>query len=561
MIKLSEKIALGLIIITLLLPVPLTLLRHRVKSPEFDWIANRTLAGVTLKKGRPKADVGSWMNGELQKGINSLISEHFAGRELLIRVYDQLLYRSFDKSYMDEEQLIDGKHRDLFERDYLADFGHYTEPIPSEEAEALVVMMRHLSKRLKELGSCFVFVITPSKASLYPEDIPDRYFTKLKAGDPGPSNYEILVSSLKRYEIPYVDGRQITIEHKESFPVRVFPKTGTHWTRAVAYFSTAALLETIERESGREMPELSETIESVDGRPDDVDDDLFGLLNLIEKPKQRYQHPIFQIADNWPKRKGIVTFVGGSFVGQIKNDLEAAEVFERINYYFYFNLSKTRDPGTIVSPVDENAIPWSEDFWNTAAVVLEANEQAIGGRHLRAFLMAAVAALEEKLPQEQTTDDHLHPFSWAFGAGGNGRSLPKKGLELPDHELTWVSGQEAEIDSPSPQKDAELELIVEAKPFLGDGESKRIVKVEANGIPVGTLTLDDPSLQFYSLSLPAAANQNSSIKLRFSCSPAASRAEGGKLHKLGLARLALVPIALPTVPQIDENHATVLNCK
>jgi alginate O-acetyltransferase complex protein AlgJ len=563
MIKLPEKIALSFIIITLLLPIPLTLLLHAVKlSPQFDWIANRTLAGVTMKEEQPKADLGSWMSGELQKGINSLVSEHFAGRELFIRAYDEFLYRAFDKSYMDKEELIDGKHRDLFERDYLADFGHFTEPVASEETEALVVMMKHLSKRLKELGSCFVFVITPSKASLYPEDIPDRYRTRRQDGDPGQSNYEILVSLLRRYEIPYVDGRQITIEHKGSFPVRVFPKTGTHWTRAVAYFTTAALLKTIERESGRAMPELLESITGIDGRPDDVDDDLFSLLNLIERPNERYVHPVFQLANNWPKRKGILTFVGGSFVGQMKNNLEAAEVFQQINYYFYFNLYKRKSPGNIVSPVDENAIPWAEDFWNSQAVVLEANEQAIGGRHLRAFLMDALTALEQKLPQERETDDHpLRPFCWTFGAEGNGASLPKKGFEVPDHEFTWISSREAEIEAPSPQPNAELELILEAIPFLGDGESRRIVKVEANGIPAGTLTLDDPSVQFYSLRLPVAANHNSSIKLRFSSSLPASRAKGGKLVEMGLARLALVPTNVSFSQQMAENEAAVLHRK
>ena len=563
MIKLSERIVLGLIIITLLLPMPVTLLVHCVKdhlSPQFDWIANRTLFGVSIKKQRPQIDGKNWLNGDLQKGINSFVSEHFAGRELLIRVYDQFLYRLFDKSYIDES-IIDGKHRNLFSGGDLAVFGHYTEPIPSEKAEALAVMMKYLSKRLKELGSCFVFVVTPTKASVYPEDVPDRYLTKLNRGDRGQLDYDILVPLLKRYEVPYVDGRQITIEHKESIPVRAFAKTGLHWTRAVAFFSAAALLKTIERESGREMPELSESVESVDGQPDDTDDDLFRLLNLIERPKQRYLHPIFKIAENWKKRKETLTFVGGSFVGQIESDLEAAELFERINYYFYFKAYKTRYPGRVVSPVDENAIPWKEDFWNTAAVVLEANETAIESEHLRAFLIAALAALEQKLPQERRTDDHLRPFSWAFGAGGNGDSLPKKGFELPAHELTWISSQEAEIASPSPQQNAELELILEAVPFLGDGETKRIVKVEANGIPAGTLTLDDPSLQFCSLPIPAAANQNSTIRLRFSFSPAASPARGGRLLQMGLARLALVPIKLPIVSEIDGNHETVLNRK
>src|SRR5271170_5830066 len=99
MVKSFEKLILGLIIVTLVLPIPVTLLVHCVKdhlSPQFDWIANRTLCGVSIKRQRPKIDFTSWLNGDLQKGVNSFVSEHFVGREFLIRGYNQLLYRFCD---------------------------------------------------------------------------------------------------------------------------------------------------------------------------------------------------------------------------------------------------------------------------------------------------------------------------------------------------------------------------------------------------------------------------------------------------------------------------------
>ena len=449
MIKLSEKLFLALIIVTLLLPAPLTLWIHgeklgphllptrltrlidRVKlEPQFDWIANRTLYGVTIKSDLPSVNLASWMSGDLQKGLNTLVSDNFAGRELLVRIYNQTLYSAFHKSYMNFEMIIPGKDGDLFERNYLLFHGGFREPIPNGENEALVVMMKYLSERLKELGSCFVFVITPNKANVYPEGIPDRYLEKIKNGKQGSTDYENLVPLLKRYSVPYVDGREITLAHKETLSVRAFSKTGTHWSRAVAFFTTAALLKTIERESGREMPQLSESIESVDQRPDYTDDDLLNLLNIIQKPKQRYLHPVFQIPDSWPRRKGILTFIGGSYVGQMLNALESAQVFDRINYYFYFIMSRQRFPGDIFSSVDENAIPWQEDFWNTRAVVLEANEYAIDGRHIRSFLMAALAALQQNRPQERGVDDPPRPLSWGFGAGENGNSLAKKGFSI-----------------------------------------------------------------------------------------------------------------------------------
>ncbi len=560
MIKPSEKIFLALIIVTFLLPAPLSALDPwlalNVATPQFDWIANRTLSGITIKNDLPSVSLASWLSGDLQKGLNTLVSENFAGRELLIRIYNQTLYSVFHKSYMYFEMIIPGKHGNLFERNYLAVYGRFDEPIPNAEAEALVVMMKYLSERLKELGSCFVFVITPSKATIYPEDIPDRFLAKSESRERRPTNYEVLVPLLQKYRVPYVDGREITLDHKGAFPVRAFPKTGTHWTRAVAFFTTAALLKTIERESGREMPQLSESVESIDRRPDYLDDDLFNLLNLIQKPNQRYLHPNFQIPEGWSRSIGTLTIVGGSFVSTIRDSLATANVFERINHYSYFRDSRYRLPDNILDPVDENAIPWKEDFWNTRAVVLEANEEAMARRHLPAFLMAALAALQQERPQERGDDDPPRPLSWGFGASENGSALAKKGFGSPEHQLTWISGPDAEIDLPSPAENSELQLILEAMPFLGDGAAERIVKVEANGIPVGALDLVDPSVQFYSLTIKAAANTAPSLKLHFSLSPAPS---DGRLPEIGLARLALVPIKLPASRAAAENCATVMN--
>jgi hypothetical protein len=573
MIKLSEKLFLALIIMTLLLPAPLALWMHgerlgqhlfpvrltrltdRAKlAPQFDWIANRTLSGITIKNDLPSVSLAGWLNGDLQKGLNTLVSENFAGRELLIRIFNQTLYSAFHKSYMYFEMIIPGKHGDLFERNYLAVYGRFDEPIPDAEAEALVVMMKYLSERLKELGSCFVFVITPSKASIYPEDIPDRFLAKSESRKRRLTNYEVLVPLLQKYRVPYVDGREITLEHKDTFPGRACPKTGTHWTRAVAFFTTAALLKTIERESGREMPQFSESVQSIDHHPDFVDDDLFNLLNLIQKPNQRYIHPGFQIREGWQRRSGILTIVGGSFLQAIRDSLASAHVFERINHYSYFRDNRYRLPDNTLDPVDENAIPWEEDFWNTTAVVLEANEEAMARRHLPAFLMATLAALQQKRPQEPGVNDPPRPLSWGFGAGENGGALAKKGFNSPEHQLTWISGHDAEVDLPSPATNTELQLILEAMPFLGDGGAERIVKVEANGIPVGALDLVDPSVQFYSLTIKAAANTAPSLNLHFSLSPVPSDA---RLPEIGLARLALVPIKLPVSRAAAENHVTV----
>jgi hypothetical protein len=557
--RLSEIFFSALIGVTLVLPASLTLWVHCTNpAHQFDWIANRTLVGVTLKSDLPPVTPASWLHGDLQKGISAFASEGFAGREFLIRIYNQILYHVFKKSYMVSGAIIRGKHDNLFELGYLAEYGRYQAPVKSKELEALVVMMKYLSLRLKEFGSCFVFVITPSKPTLCPEDIPDRYLTNLQRRPRKPTNYEILVPLLHEYEVPYIDGCRCTLEHKDMLPMRAFPKTGVHWNRATAFFTATDLLKTIEEESGRKMPQLSESVASIDRLPDYSDADLFELLNLIDKPHGRYLHPAIQIPENWPKRRGIVTFVGGSFTAAILEDLEMAQVFERMNFYSYFKLFRLQYPGRVRSSVSENSVPWEEEFLNTTAVVLEANEGAIWSGHIPAFLMAGLAALDQRKLKEPSTDSLARPFCWGFGVGQNGTSLKKKGFCDPEPDLTWISGQDAEIDLPSPQTDTELQLILQAAPFLGDDISKRVVKVEANGIPVGILELKNADSQFYSLTIKTAANRASSLKLHLSFSPAPSPVSGGiRSREISFTRLALVPIRIPASRASGENHATL----
>jgi len=93
-------------------------------------------------------------------------------------------------------------------------------------------------------------------------------------------------------------------------------------------------------------------------------------------------------------------------------------------------------------------------------------------------------------------------------------------------------------------------LIFEAKPFLRDDVPKRIAKVAVNGIPVGTLELVNSDFQFYSLTIKAAVNRSSILKLHLSFSPVPTQAPGAaRSLEIALARLALVPIEVPVSRQ------------
>jgi hypothetical protein len=342
--------------------------------------------------------INTWLNGHYQAGINALANEDFAGRESLIRWYNEIVYRLFRTSYMSNGHIIVGKHENLYEEDYLLSYGQFISALSRENVESLVAKMKRLSERLKEFGSCFVFVITPNKATIFPEDVPNRYSAPTKDGRAKGSNYATFIPILQRYQVAYVDGREITLAEKGNLPVPVFPRTGTHWTRAVALFSVNELLEVIRKETGRDLPEVVMSNHSVNHIPDDVDSDLFNLLNLNSDPGRgnRFLHALYRANPRTWRPSGTISIVGGSFVHQIAEILDQAAVFRRIAYFRYFKTERIEYPGFHTSLVDPNTIAWDGDFFQARAVVLEANEEAMNSPHLPEFLDAALSALDRK---------------------------------------------------------------------------------------------------------------------------------------------------------------------
>jgi hypothetical protein len=175
--------------------------------------------------------------------------------------------------------------------------------------------------------------------------------------------------------------------------------------------------------------------------------------------------------------------------------------------------------------------------------------------------MAALVALNKEAPREPSADHSLRPVAWGFGEDENGNALVKRGFNSPEHQMTCISGPDAEIDLPSPAQNTDLQLILEVVPFLGGGVSERIVTMEANGNPVGALGLVATSFEFYSLTIKAALNATPSLKLHFSIVPSSGVVRHDGSRELGLVRLALVPIKHPASQEADENPQTVVNRK
>ncbi|MBW0000476.1 MAG: hypothetical protein JO015_15360 [Verrucomicrobia bacterium] len=401
--RLIEKILVTLFLVLLGIPGILGLAFSSIPGLplEWRWLQNGSLAGVRQELKPTRLTSKSWFRTAFQEFATKKASETFFGRDMLIRSLNEVLYRGFRKSYMSGETLIVGNHRDLFQLHYLAYFGHLAPSASEGYLQHLTDDIVAARQRFRRLGSEIIVMITPSKTSLYPEDVPDRFRAHPGKDAATPAGYRRLAALLQQKGVPLVDGRALSLQRVHELPGRGFAKTGIHWTYPLACFTVQAVLDELGRLKGTRYASIEQRNLRVDHSPEGVDQDLFSLLNLLERPKESYLHADFRVSDEQAARPHSLTFVGGSFTHEIIEVIERSRAAGHVAYYNYFDTFVEHWPEqSLVQRPEVAQIPWERDFARADAVVLEVNEAAIvSSSHLTRFLQAAPEYLERVRPE------------------------------------------------------------------------------------------------------------------------------------------------------------------
>lgn len=219
-----------------------------------------------------------WLEGSFQKDCEDWYGENFVGRTFLVRTSNQLSYTLFDEvPFKGRAKLVLGKNRNLFAYQYIhAYYGR--DALPPVVLEAFAKDLRRFQDYLRGRGVAFLFMLTPSKASIYPEDIPDHLGEP--SGRPAPSDYEILLPLLAKHGVETFDGRAAALTLKKTSGHRLFATTGFHWNPFCALKITQDLLPRLEQILGRPLHRLALDRVDLQLKPRSGDADLTNLACL-----------------------------------------------------------------------------------------------------------------------------------------------------------------------------------------------------------------------------------------------------------------------------------------
>ncbi len=193
-------------------------------------IQENDLSGVVNIPPKTELSLETLLSRQFQADFEKNFQYNLTTRKALTRVYNQLLYSVFNST--DNKEIVVGRDNFLYEKMYPTALLTELTSQDRAELEEKINKLTTLNKLLKERGVTLVVRMSPSKASIYPENLPPAYsrFIKMQQdGDYAQNWYQAFREIISKTDIPFYDGHTLMQKLKKEGEI-VFTKGGTHWS-------------------------------------------------------------------------------------------------------------------------------------------------------------------------------------------------------------------------------------------------------------------------------------------------------------------------------------------
>lgn len=296
----------------------------------------KPLEGVVSKEKTVDLNWKTYLDGSFQDYLTEHAKRNTGFREFFIRNYNQICYSCFGK--FNNVNVIVGKDGELFTKMYIDDMTgqrikNYYITIDSAKAAARenVKTTLRLMDTLKQHGTDFLFIFTPSKTAVYPEYLPEPYCDQT-------SDFSLIdyyIELFKENNIPHIDFHNYFKHIKNTFPYPLYSKYGTHWAFSTIPMVTDSILRMMEAISGKRLPSIEVTDMNVTTKYFHQDRELEGQFNLLfPLSKPAIPNPKFILTDTIGKDKpNLVAIADSYFVAFEKTPF--LDAFSSWNYLKY----------------------------------------------------------------------------------------------------------------------------------------------------------------------------------------------------------------------------------
>ncbi|MFO1103759.1 MAG: alginate O-acetyltransferase [Methylocystis sp.] len=286
------------------------------------------LAGVAKPKPAPWT-FDAFLSGETQKAVSTNLGRMSPVFPISVRAKNQLVFSLFSVSAAPGVMI--GRSGQLFEDIYINEFCARDGGSDPSHLSAWSASLHEIQEMAQAHGKSFVYLISPSKAARYAEDLPKSAPCAARA-TVMPEKLAPYRAALDEAQLRYVDGPALIAAEKSRQPIALFPRGGSHWNSVGGALAM--------RDVTRALPASPIGVLDFTSAPAPeavgTDRDLLDLLNLLW-PDASY--PTSAIGRAGEKgdcaRTPRLLALGGSFLHQVLAAATLAPCPPQIDYWFY----------------------------------------------------------------------------------------------------------------------------------------------------------------------------------------------------------------------------------
>lgn len=295
--------------------------------------AQTKLYGVK-KTEKPNFTWRGFFSNEYQSEFTRYYEKGFANYAIAQKMYNQLFFYAFQKSTCPLIVITDGNN--LVHTNSTEEFLHRENELALDNAIAdYVDIIASISRKAKELGKSFVFLISPSKVN-FVQDAKNKRLNDVKAYHL--KTYNKLIKALAEKDVFVIDSYSLFKEYEtrstNEKPFPLFVKSGVHWTLSSTSLPGKMLYDHVAEKSTLPALEIAEYyqtnnceyVEELDG---------WNLLNIWSPVQSTFVYPKILTVHNENSAKLDVFMQGGSYSWAFIHFLNQIEMTNQSDVLFY----------------------------------------------------------------------------------------------------------------------------------------------------------------------------------------------------------------------------------
>jgi hypothetical protein len=323
------------------------------------------LKGDVSYPEKPQLKNNSWWEGDFQEMQNEYLNSFFGFRELAVRLNHQLYFNLFKKPKA--KAVVIGKENYLFEQSYI-DAYIGTDYVGDDSISNTLNRLSFINDTLEKLGKKLLIVFAPSKASFYPEYLPNDISIPNEK-----TNYKIFSNKANQQNLNVIDFNRWFMFQKNKSKYPLFPQHGIHWSTYGTALAMDSLIKKMEQLKNIDIPSITFKDVHVEA-PKGIDIDIAEGMNLWnELEGYRLAYPILKQEDTVGKTKPKALIISDSFYWGMYN-LTINKAF-RNDHFWYYN--KQVYPETFTKETTTDDLDFKEEINNHDIFVIMATEATL----------------------------------------------------------------------------------------------------------------------------------------------------------------------------------------